>query len=150
MLSGWAWNDTIGWISFNCADTGVCGQVGYKVATTWVSPVTTGTLDSVIFDSGVAGGPLWHTVLWQGVLNNGEVKFQIASSENTSGPWMYRGPDSTAATYYGGGFTGPDTPIALTLSDHHNKRYIRYRLFITSSAEGTSPRVESVSIGYSP
>src|SRR3989344_813765 len=60
-FSGWAWNDAIGWISFNCADTGVCGQVGYKVATTWGSPGTTGTLDSVIFDSGVAGGPLWHT-----------------------------------------------------------------------------------------
>jgi hypothetical protein len=30
-LSGWAWNDVIGWISFNCANTGGCGTVSYNV-----------------------------------------------------------------------------------------------------------------------
>jgi hypothetical protein len=30
-LSGWAWNDQIGWISFNCSNTGTCGVSNYKV-----------------------------------------------------------------------------------------------------------------------
>ncbi len=30
-LSGWAWNDKVGWISFNCSNTSTCGTVSYKV-----------------------------------------------------------------------------------------------------------------------
>jgi hypothetical protein len=31
ILSGWAWNDQIGWISFNCSDLSICGTSNYKV-----------------------------------------------------------------------------------------------------------------------
>jgi hypothetical protein len=30
-ISGWAWSETIGWISFNCTNTGVCGTSDYGV-----------------------------------------------------------------------------------------------------------------------
>jgi hypothetical protein len=30
-ISGWAWSDTAGWISFNCIDLGTCGTVDYKM-----------------------------------------------------------------------------------------------------------------------
>jgi hypothetical protein len=30
-LSGWAWNDTYGWISFDCNNTGGCGEAPYRV-----------------------------------------------------------------------------------------------------------------------
>lgn len=30
-ISGWAWSDNIGWISFNCTDTSSCGTVDYGV-----------------------------------------------------------------------------------------------------------------------
>ncbi len=30
-LSGWGWNDQIGWISFNCANTGTCATANYQV-----------------------------------------------------------------------------------------------------------------------
>ena len=30
-LSGWAWNDSVGWISFWCGDAGVCGTSPYRV-----------------------------------------------------------------------------------------------------------------------
>lgn len=30
-VSGYAWSDNIGWISFNCTDTGSCGAVNYGV-----------------------------------------------------------------------------------------------------------------------
>ncbi len=31
VLSGYAWNDTGGWISFNCSDPGICGTSNYAV-----------------------------------------------------------------------------------------------------------------------
>lgn len=31
-LRGWAWADTVGWLSFNCRDTGLCGTSAYTVA----------------------------------------------------------------------------------------------------------------------
>ena len=31
-LSGWAWNDTIGWISFDCNNIDACGSAPYKVS----------------------------------------------------------------------------------------------------------------------
>ncbi|MDR3582023.1 MAG: hypothetical protein P4L67_01985 [Candidatus Pacebacteria bacterium] len=30
-LSGWAWNDAIGWISFDCHNTSICGTSSYQV-----------------------------------------------------------------------------------------------------------------------
>jgi hypothetical protein len=30
-LSGWAWNENIGWISFNCSDLSICGTSNYAV-----------------------------------------------------------------------------------------------------------------------
>lgn len=30
-VSGWAWSETIGWISFNCSNTGSCGSSNYGV-----------------------------------------------------------------------------------------------------------------------
>ena len=30
-LSGWGWNDAIGWISFNCSNNGGCGTSNYRV-----------------------------------------------------------------------------------------------------------------------
>lgn len=30
-VSGWAWSETIGWISFNCTDRGICGTSNYGV-----------------------------------------------------------------------------------------------------------------------
>ena len=34
---GWAWSSNIGWISFNCADRGVCLTSDYKVMTSFIS-----------------------------------------------------------------------------------------------------------------
>ncbi|MCX6760598.1 MAG: hypothetical protein NTZ84_00620 [Candidatus Nealsonbacteria bacterium] len=30
-VSGWAWSENIGWVSFNCSDPGTCGTVDYGV-----------------------------------------------------------------------------------------------------------------------
>jgi len=31
-ISGWAWSDNIGWISFSCSNTNSCGSVNYRVS----------------------------------------------------------------------------------------------------------------------
>ncbi len=33
-LAGWAWNDAIGWISFNCSNTATCATSNYSVTIT--------------------------------------------------------------------------------------------------------------------
>lgn len=144
-LTGWAWNDVVGWISFNCSNTASCGTIDYKVGTTWTPPPTTGILTSSIFDATV-GSATFLNLSWQGALNGGEVKFHVASSNSSLGPWNYIGPDNSAATFYGGGTAGPDTPFALT-TIHSIKRYIRYRVYMTTSG-AASPQIDAIIITY--
>lgn len=169
-FGGWAWNDVIGWISFssnNCDtddngfwDSGSCGgdnattpvqpPGGYGVTTTWGTGPVTGNLTSSIFDTNDADGVALNTIMWQGTLNSGDVKFHIASSNNSNGPWNFIGPDGTSATYYGSG-AGPNIQTEISLSDHNNVRYFRYKIFLDSDASGTqSPQVDDVIISYSP
>ena len=144
-FAGYAWNDAVGYISFNCSNTGTCGTINYKVKTTWIAPPATGLLLSNIFDSGTAEA-VFQTIFWRGTLNGGEAKFQIASSNNSAGPWNYVGSDVSEATYYGGGTIGPDTQIPL--GNHHSgRRYVRYKIFITAIGGG-SPQIDSISITY--
>lgn len=41
-LSGWAWSGNIGWISFNCSNTGICGTSNYGVSADPVSGLMSG------------------------------------------------------------------------------------------------------------
>ena len=93
---GWAWNDVIGWISFNCSNVS-CGLSNYKVKTSWVAlppTLTDGNLVSSIFDtcpSGTlpntsCGSSAPNTIMWRGSLPaNTAVRFQIASSDCENG-----------------------------------------------------------------
>ncbi len=75
-LSGWAWSDVVGWISFNCSNTVTCGTSDYKVTVSsstsefagwawsdvvgWISfncsnTVTCGTVDYKVKTGWVAG-----------------------------------------------------------------------------------------------
>ena len=148
--SGWAWNDVVGWISFNCLDTNSCGVSDYKVKTAWRTVSATGTLISSIFDIQIIGGVAINTIMWQGSLPSGtSVKFQIASSNSSSGPWNYLGHDGSNTTYYAP--TGPGVPIQINLQYHNNQRYFRYKIFLESNASQTlSPRVDDVIINWSP
>ena len=47
--SGWAWSSNVGWISFNCTDTGTCGTADYGVH---VNP-TTGELSGFAWSSNI-------------------------------------------------------------------------------------------------
>jgi len=153
-FSGWAWNDIVGWISFNCnqSETGnTCGVSDYKVETIWNAVPISGNLTSSVFDSQASGGAAINSIMWQGALNNGEVKFQIASAATPTGPWEYKGPGGTSSdtdTYNPG---GPDLSAKINLMYHNNQRYFRYKIFLYSDSGKTqSPLVEDVLVNWSP
>jgi len=149
-FSGWAWNDVVGWISFNCNNTSSCATSNYKVNTSWYAGAINSSLTSSVFDTQVTGGTAINTITWQGSQPSGtSVKFQIASSNNSSGPWNYIGPDGSSSSYYVP--AGPGSPIQINLQYHNNQRYFRYKIFLYSNAAQTvSPRVDDVIINWSP
>ena len=60
---GWAWGDmVVGWISFNCADRGVCGTSNYKVLLDMNFPPTVTNLN--ITDPDWCGSPPFYTFSW--------------------------------------------------------------------------------------
>ncbi|MEK7657954.1 MAG: hypothetical protein AAB366_02045 [Patescibacteria group bacterium] len=146
---GWAWNDIIGWISFNSAEGG--GSVNYKVKTLWSAQAATGTLTSSVFDAQVAGGVAINTIMWQGSRNGGAVKFQIASSNNSAGPWTYYGPNNTSLDNDVYSPTDSNAPIEINPIQHNNKRYVRYKAILESNlAQTQSPTVNDIIINWSP
>jgi hypothetical protein len=66
--------------------------------------------------------------------------FQIAVSNNSAGPWSFRGPDGTSSTYY----TVPGQQIfAGTVA-----RYLKYSATLISFTGLETPRMEDVTIVY--
>jgi len=94
-------------------------------------------LVSSIFDSGAEKGIIPLSIIWQGSLGiNNIVKFQIASSNSSSGPWNFIGKDGTSYSYYPlSGSSIPETSIPLNSKYHYNHRYFRYKIFLTSTNE---------------
>jgi hypothetical protein len=153
IFSGWAWNDVVGWISFNCNNSGIgdtCGTSNYDVKTSWRAQTLSGSLISSVFDTGLAGGATLNNILWQGNNPSGaDVRFQIASSDSSSGPWSYIGPDGSSASYYSP--ADANIPVQISQKYHNNQRYFRYKAFLESDPGQTaSPRVDSIIINWSP
>lgn len=148
-FKGWAWNDVVGWISMNCIDGGTCGTVDYKVKTGWTSIPDSGWLTSPIFDLG--GSVALNTVAWKGATNGGMVRFQIAASDISTGPWTnadYKGPDGTSGTNYM--TSGPDASTVVSPRDFSGVRYVRYKVIIESNAGSTDgPEVQDIIMTYS-
>ena len=146
---GWAWNDVIGWISMNCSNENTCGTVDYKVKTGWTSIPDSGWLTSPIFDLG--GSVAVNTVAWKGAANGGTVRFQIAASDISTGPWTnadYKGPDGTSGTNYV--TSGPDASTVVSPRDFSGVRYVRYKAIIESNAGSTDgPEVQDIIMTYS-
>ncbi len=180
-FSGYAWNDSVGWISFNNCQPS-CGSISYKVKTYWGSPGTpqSGDLTSSTINTCPSGdavclaGVAYNYILWQGNLNgsSNSVKFQLATSncENgatdagtcvvnggwggtkTSGDGAFVGPNGFASSFYGdaSGTTLPAVPTPINNQNHNNKRYYRYKIYITKSAQTTlSPVIQDVIINWS-
>ncbi len=120
-----------------------------------------GTLTSSIYATSyysVEGAAL-NSIMWQGTPGLlSTVRFRIASSNCpngnsnypvcNSGSWTYLGPDGTSLSYYFP--AGPDIPVEIKSTDHNNKRYFRYKIFLDIQNGGTTPVVQDVIISWSP
>lgn len=155
-FSDYAWNDIAGWISF-CGTPGGGGgcassTYAYKVNTLWRATSTSGYLDSSIYDTGVSGGAQINYILWKGNLPSGtEVRFKLASSNSSSGPWNFIGPNGLTddSDYYGP--VPPNSSYKINYILHSNHRYFRYRIILVSDqAQKNSPRVDDIIINWSP
>ncbi|MEK7630089.1 MAG: hypothetical protein AAB432_01755 [Patescibacteria group bacterium] len=155
VFSGWAWNDTVGWISFNCHDTSDnCVKSQYQVRTTWSPTSTTGLLESSIFDTQQKNGAILNGIIWKGTQPTGTcVKFQIAVSNNSAGPWNYYGPDHSSTAYFGGSCSGSNQVINIGGSDRtwvNNVRYLRYKVFLVSDLLSRySPEINNIILNWS-
>ncbi|MEK7553139.1 MAG: hypothetical protein AAB504_00385, partial [Patescibacteria group bacterium] len=90
-----------------------------------------GYLESPVFDTGAANGVTYNWIMWKGSKPIGtKVKFQIATSENSAGPWNYIGSANCDTGYY-----EPDNNVQQEIKcyvNHNNKRYFRYKITLCS------------------
>ena len=106
---------------------------------------------TALVSSGTAGVTP-NSIFFLGVRPVGtEVKFQIASSNATSGPWSFVGWNSGAGdcdsfSYYTP--PGPGLPVEIKALCHENHRYLRYRLFLETSINTITPQVDDVFLNY--
>ncbi|MEK7187570.1 MAG: hypothetical protein AAB691_01825 [Patescibacteria group bacterium] len=151
-FSGYAWNDVVGFISFNCDPDTNCvsgPDPDYKVKAFWSTNPTTGWLESATYDTGVSGGAQVNSILWHGVTNGGEVKFQMAFSSNSVGPWDFSGNtlDPISSTSLA---VQPNVTLPVDYTLGQNQQYFRYRIFLYSDpARTVTPRVDDVIVNWS-
>ncbi|TDR42088.1 putative repeat protein (TIGR01451 family) [Tahibacter aquaticus] len=100
-----------------------------------------GDLISSIKDANPAPGhvPNWSTLSWNATVpTNTSLRFQVAASNSFSGPFVFVGPDGTAATFF--------TTSGASLSQFDNNRYLRYRAFLATTDSTVSPTLNDVTM----
>lgn len=118
----------------------------------------TGNLISTVLDTGVTDGATYNSIMWKGSLGggSGKVKFQLATSNNTAGPWNFvGGPTCSAGDWYDA--VASNTPIEITCASsyHNNQRYFKYKIQLCSNTDCStsgsfSPQVDDVVVNWSP
>jgi hypothetical protein len=117
-----------------------------------------GELTSAVFDTtGSADGPSYNSIMWRGLLggpafNQGQVLFQLAASDSSSGPWNYVGGSCTSADWFS---YDSDLPVQIgCYSLLNNKRYFRYKIRICAndciSGGMYTPTVNDINVNWSP
>jgi hypothetical protein len=86
--------------------------------------IISGVLESSTFDT--AGTTDFTTVSWEPLSQDPAtaVRYQIASN-NDNLTWNFKGPDGTVDTYY--------TVPGSALVGHDNNRYVRYKIFLSTT-----------------
>lgn len=104
--------------------------------------VATGFLESSIFDTGSQLSN-FTTIAWLPTSqpSGTDLEFHLASAESLDGPWDYIGPDGTADTFYT--VSGSNISAA-----HDNRRYIRYKVFLSTIDDKETPILTSIQINY--
>jgi len=104
-----------------------------------------GDLISSTRDSNPPAGatPMWSTLSWNPGSQPGStaLKFQVAASNSSGGPFNFVGPDTTASTFF-------TTNTGVALDQFNGNRYLKYRAYLTSSNSANTPTVNDVTLCY--
>ncbi len=110
--------------------------------------VTSGTLVSSAFDTGDDSATTYYSLTWTpqsqpSQTGTNSVKFQIATatSSNASTTWNFVGPDGSSASY----FTTTNGNINAAQA---TKRYVRYKLYLSTTNTNYTPTLSDVSLTY--
>lgn len=106
---------------------------------------TTGTYDSIQFDSG-ATTTVWESVSWNAILNSGTLQFQLRRGDTQAAlaAATFTGPDGTANTYYttaGSALTLPNS------TDPLPGRWIQWRAFFNGTQVAT-PELQDLTLTF--
>ncbi|MBI4993607.1 hypothetical protein HZC33_01435 [Candidatus Wolfebacteria bacterium] len=136
----------------------------YKPPSCGIGYQPTGTIESSVFDTGAANGVGFNFIMASGTTPFGtKFRAQIATSNNSSGPWNYLGPSCTNSDYYFDAGFAPfpgigDSPATAEIgcqNNHNNKRYFKYKIILCSAndcvSQGTdTPQIDKIIINWSP
>lgn len=119
-------------------------NITYTTSLTLATTSASGWLESTTYDTQDQNGSAVHSLLWNGTYpQNTIVKFQIAGSQSSSGPWSYVGSDGTGGTY----FTPTGEGVQKEVLSVNNYRYIRYKIFLEPNS-GNAPLVDDIHISW--
>jgi hypothetical protein len=106
--------------------------------------VAAGNFTSGVFDPNphLGGAVSWTTLSWNAATPAGTtLQFQVAASNNSSGPFNFVGPDGTANSFF--------TASGASLAQFNGMRYLKYRAFLASSVSSSTPTLNDVTVCFS-
>jgi uncharacterized repeat protein (TIGR01451 family) len=102
-----------------------------------------GDLTSSLRDSNPPAGatPSWTTLSWTATTPaDTALKFQVAASNASGGPFNFVGPDDTAGTFF--------TTSGASLSQFSGNRFLKYRAFLSTVSSTATPTLADVTACY--
>lgn len=114
---------------------------GLKLLKTSGRYASNGTLISSTFDTG-STGTNYTTLTWNPTSQNPgtSLKFQVATN-NDNATWSFKGPDGTASSHY-------EVSGSNINSSHDGDRYLRYKVFLSTTNDRRTPVLTSLNINY--
>jgi hypothetical protein len=122
---------------------GVSTDAGFKIYMD-TGFATSGTFVSSLKDANPPpnSNPTWSTLSWTATAPaNTSLQFQVAASNNSSGPFNFVGPDGTSATFF--------TVSGASLSPQFDgNRYLKYKAYLATSDSTQTPTLSDVTVCY--
>ncbi len=117
-------------------------DLGFKVSVDTGFPSTATFMSSVKDANPLAGStPKWSTLSFTATTpGTTSVKFQVAGSNSSTGPFNFVGPDGTAATFF--------TTSGASLSQFNGMRYLRYKAILSTTDATQTPSVASIALCF--
>ena len=114
------------------------GQIGGKYATASQELISKtidfGKIDTVFYNLS------WNPVAQPAQAGTNSLKFQIAAN-NDNATWNFTGPNGTSSTHY----ISSETALH---SSNNGKRYMRYKVFLQTTNDQFTPKLEDLKIEF--